>query len=149
MKSKLLALVFMVTVPGLFLALGQVNPAVGQGKKSTQLQDNGIGPIKSVTLGKTLDKKMVNQGEAIFYGKCALCHALNSMKAAPPLAGVTKKLSPVFIMNYLLNTSQMQQKDPYIKALMQYFQNVPKMPDQHLSKSQARAVLEFLRSTDK
>lgn len=147
MKSKLLALAVLVLTPALFLAFGPPNLAAGQGQQSSQLQDNGIGPIKSVTLGKTLDKKMVSEGQAIFYGKCSLCHALNSQKLAPPLAGVTKTLSPVFIMNYLLNTAQMQHKDPYIQQLMQYYQNVPKMPDQHLSKSKARAVLEFLRST--
>ncbi len=149
MKSKLLAGAILVLTPALFLAFGSLNLTAGQKQESSQIQDNGIGPIKSVVIGKTLNKKMVTEGQSIFYGKCSLCHALNSVKAAPPLAGVTKKLSPVFIMNYLLNTAQMQRKDPYIKELMQYFQNVPKMPDQHLSKSQARAVLEFLRSTAK
>ncbi len=139
----------MVLVPGLFLALGQMNPVDGKGQKSTQIKDNGIGPIKSVTVGKTLDKKMVAEGQVIFYSKCSKCHALNSTKAAPPLAGVTKMLSPAFIMNYLLNTTQMQQKDQYVKQLMQYYQSFPKMPPQNLSEGQARAILEFLRSTAK
>ncbi len=151
MKSKLLVLAVLILLPAVFMALGpqSLTAASSDAKQSSQLKDNGIGPVKSVTLGKTIDKKMVDEGQSIFFGKCSLCHAMNSQKLAPPLAGVTKTLSPVFIMNYLLNTAQMQEKDPYIQQLMQYYQSVPKMPDQNLSKSQARAVLEFLRSTEK
>ena len=116
-----------------------------QSKKETV--DNGIGPIKSVKLGK-IDQDLVSEGSSIFYSKCYLCHSVNQTKLAPPLHGVAKKQTPVFIMNYLLNTAEMQAKDPTIKALMQQFSNVPKMPDQQLSKDQARAVLEFLRTIE-
>jgi len=109
--------------------------------------DNGIGPIKSVKLGK-IDQDLVSEGNSIFYSKCYLCHDIDQTKLAPPLRGVAKKQTPVFIMNYLLNTAEMQAKDPAIKALMQQFSNVPKMPDQQLSKDQARAVLEFLRTIE-
>ena len=133
MKSKLFALTILVLIPLVFLAIGPLNLTAGQGKNSYQVQDNGIGPIKSVAIGKTLNKKMVGEGESIFYSRCSKCHGLNSTKAAPPLAGVTKVVSPVFIMNYLLNTAQMQQKDPYIRQVMQYYQSFPKMPPQNLS----------------
>ncbi len=109
--------------------------------------DNGIGPIKSVKLGK-IDQSLVSEGSSIFYSKCYLCHSINQTKLAPPLHGVAKTQTPVFIMNYLLNTAEMQAKDPTIKALMQQFSNVPKMPDQQLTKDQARAVLEFLRTIE-
>jgi cytochrome c len=107
--------------------------------------DNGIGPVKEVKLGK-LDDDMVQEGNGLFYSKCFLCHDVDQTKLAPPLRGVAKQRTPVFIMNYLLNTVEMQQKDPAVKALVEKFANVPKMPDQQLTKAQARAVLEFLRT---
>jgi len=116
-----------------------------QGKKESV--DNGIGPIKSVKLGD-IDQNLVDEGNSIFYSKCYLCHDVDQAKLAPPLRGVIKNESPVFIMNYLLNTAEMQEKDPKVKALMEQFPNVPKMPDQQLSKDQARAVLEFLRTVE-
>lgn len=118
---------------------------VPQGKK--EAVDNGIGPIKSVKLGK-IDQDLVDQGNSIFYSKCYLCHDVDETKLAPPLRGVAKKQTPVFIMNYLLNTVEMQEKDATIKALMEQFPNVPKMPDQQLTKDQARSVLEFLRTIE-
>ena len=116
-----------------------------QGKK--ERVDNGIGPIKSVKLGD-IDQSLVDEGNGIFYSKCYLCHDVDETKLAPPLRGVTKKQSPEFIMNYLLNTAEMQEKDATIKALMAQFSNVPKMPDQQLTKDPARAVLEFLRTVE-
>jgi mono/diheme cytochrome c family protein len=116
-----------------------------QGKK--EAVDNGIGPIKSVKLGK-IDQDLVDQGNSIFYSKCYLCHDIDQQKLAPPLRGVAKEQTPEFIMNYLLNTAEMQEKDPKIKALMEQFSNVPKMPDQQLTKDDARAVLEFLRTIE-
>ena len=107
--------------------------------------DNGIGPIKEVKLGK-IDDDLVQDGNGIFYSKCFLCHDVDQTKLAPPLRGVAKQRTPVFIMNYLLNTTEMQQKNPTVKALVEKFANVPKMPDQQLTKAQARAVLEFLRT---
>ncbi len=116
-----------------------------QGKKAAV--DNGIGPIKNVKLGK-IDQSLVDEGNSIFYSKCYLCHSVNQTKLAPPLRGIAKKQTPEFIMNYLLNTAVMQQKDANVKALMKKFSNVPKMPDQNLTKDQARAVLEFLRTIE-
>ncbi len=116
-----------------------------QGKKAAV--DNGIGPIKNVKLGK-IDQSLVDEGKSIFYSQCYLCHSVNQTKMAPPLRGIAKKRTPEFIMNYLLNTAVMQEKDPNVKALIKKFSNVPEMPDQNLTKDQARAVLEFLRTIE-
>jgi hypothetical protein len=64
----------------------------------------------------------------------------------PALKGVTKILSPEFIMNYLMNTSEMQKKNPYIQKLIGNWKTVPMMKDQKLKEKDARAVLEFLRT---
>ncbi|MGC8652806.1 MAG: c-type cytochrome [Candidatus Kryptoniota bacterium] len=116
--------------------------------KKKENVDNGIGPIKELKLSPKIDKNLVEEGSSIFYSKCYLCHDVDQTKLAPPLRGVAKKLTPVFIMNYLLNTAEMQEKDPIIKNLLKEYSNVPKMPNQQLTRQQARAVLEFLRTIE-
>ena len=116
-----------------------------QQNKNSQKADKGIGPIKEVKLG-SIDEQLVEKGSDIFQNKCSSCHDIDDVNLAPALKGVTKVLSPVFIMNYLMNTTEMQQKDPYVKSLIQQWKKVPVMMDQHLKKDDARAVLEFLRT---
>jgi hypothetical protein len=48
-------------------------------------------------------------------------------------------------MNYLLNTTEMQKKEPELKKLIKEYNGIV-MPDQGLNQSQARAVVEYLRS---
>ncbi len=117
-------------------------------KKGAQSTDKGIGQIKEVKLGN-IDQRLVDKGSDIFNNKCSACHNIDDVNLAPPLRGISKALSPVFIMNYLMNTTEMQKKDPYVKKLIQDWKKVPMMKDQHLKENEARAVLEFLRSIDK
>ena len=108
--------------------------------------DNGIGPVKSVTIG-TIDPKLVAAGSKIFNSKCIACHQLDTRLVGPPLRNITKKNTPEFIMNYLLNTTEMQKKDPIMEKLVDEYKIL--MPDQQLSQSDARAVLEYFRSVEK
>lgn len=156
MKSIIQLILFAVFI--LFLGFSLDNPAAVKPanqnyafqhkKKDSQLKDNGIGPIKELKLGP-INKSLVDKGSNLFYDKCSLCHDIDDVNLAPKLRGVTKVLPPVFIMNYLMNTKEMQQKDPYVKKLIQQWKKVPVMKDQKLKKKDARAVLEFLRSLDK
>ncbi len=134
-----------VFVAGLILFMGFTFEANYGGPQNKQLTDKGIGPIKVVKLGP-INKKLADKGNDIFENKCSACHDINDVNLAPALKGVTKTLSPVFIMNYLMNTKEMQQKDPYVKNLIQQWKRVPIMKDQRLKKDEARAVLEFLRT---
>lgn len=127
--------------------LSKANPEFQQKEKPGKLEDKGIGPIKELKLGN-IDQKLVDKGSDIFYDKCSLCHNIDDVNLAPPLRGISKYLPPEFIMNYLMNTTEMQKKDPYVKKLIQEWKKVPIMKDQHLKKKDARAVLEFLRSLD-
>lgn len=155
MKKTILAAISLAAIIFFMMGFEKVDStSLPKGEKTAYSQkekksavDNGIGPIKEVKLGP-IDQSMVDNGNAIFYSKCYLCHDVDQTKLAPPLRGVAKKLSPAFIMNYLLNTAEMQKKDPIIKALLKEYSNVPKMPDQQLTKEQAREVLEFLRTIE-
>ncbi len=106
-------------------------------------QDKGIGPIKALKLGP-LDQKLANEGKTTFETVCVSCHSLDKRLVGPPLGKVAKERSPEFIMNLLLNTAEMAQKDPIIKKLITDY-NVT-MPQPNINEKQARAILEYLRS---
>jgi len=108
-----------------------------------EINSVGIGPVEKVELG-SINQDLVQQGEQIFNSKCIACHTLEEKRLGPPLGNVTQKLRPEFIMNYLLNTNEMQEKDEYLKSLVKEYNII--MPDQNLNESEARSVLEFLRS---
>ncbi len=117
-------------------------------KKTEKPKENiGIGPIKEVKLGP-INEKLVSEGKNIFNTKCFACHRLDSKLVGPALNPIVKKTSPVYLMNYLLNTTEMQKKEPELKKLIKEYNGIV-MPDQGLNKSQARAVYEYLRSNVK
>ena len=117
-------------------------------KKTEKPKENiGIGPIKKLKLG-AIDAKLVKEGKNIFNSKCMACHRLDTKLVGPPLRNITKQYSPVYIMNYLLNTTEMQKKEPQLKKLIKEYNGVV-MPDQGLNKKQARSILEYLRSVVK
>ncbi len=110
---------------------------------SAETQDKGIGPIKEVKLGP-IDEKLVAQGEKLFAAKCTVCHQLDTKKIGPTLRDVTKQETPEFIMNMMLNTDQMERKNPHVKKLIAQYQTYMTILD--LSQDDARALLEYLRS---
>ena len=117
-----------------------VTPAHGDGS------DLGVGPIKKVTLGP-LDPAMAAKGKTLFQSHCFMCHSLDERKVGPPLGDVTKQRTPEFIMNMILNTSDMEQHDPTAKRLEAEYP--VKMPATNLNEKQAREILEYLRSVAK
>ncbi len=107
---------------------------------------NGIGPIAAFTL-EALDQELVEKGHGVFDVKCVACHKVNERLVGPPLAGVTVKRSPSFIMNMILNPEEMVKKHPEVKAMLAEFY-VP-MTFQNVTEEDARAILEYLRTLEK
>lgn len=116
-------------------------------QKKPSESEVGIGPIKEVKLGP-INKSMAAEGKKIFDTKCFACHRLDTKLVGPALKPIVKKLPPVYLMNYLLNTTEMQKKDPQLKKLIKEFNGVL-MPDQQLTEKQARDVLEYFRTIEK
>jgi len=107
---------------------------------------NGIGPIAAFTL-EPLNQALVEKGHGVFDVKCVACHKVNERLVGPPLAGVTVKRSPSFIMNMILNPDEMVKKHPEVKAMLAEFY-VP-MTFQNVTEEDARAILEYLRTLEK
>jgi len=105
--------------------------------------DKGVGPVKNVTIGP-LDQALANKGHGIFKANCTACHKINKRYIGPALKGVTKRQSPEWIMNMILNPEVMIVKNATAKALLAKF-NAP-MANQHLNQEQARAIYEYFRT---
>jgi cytochrome c551/c552 len=112
-----------------------------------QDKDRGIGPVKTVELGP-INKKMTDDGKSIFNTKCIICHDLDQKKVGPPIRNITKDRTPEYIMNMMVNYAQMLKEDPILKDQFKRFNNVP-MTDPALNQTQARSLLEYLRSVAK
>jgi hypothetical protein len=107
--------------------------------------EHGIGPITSpITLDARVDKAMAEKGEEIFEEKCSACHKMTERYVGPAISDVMKRRSPAFVMNMALNPLEMVEKHPETKKLLGEF--FVAMPNQGLTKEEAREVLEHLRS---
>jgi len=107
------------------------------------LDNKGIGPIKNVKLG-AIDDKMVAKGKELFKINCTACHKIKKKYIGPALKDITKRRSPEWIMNMILNSDEMLKKDPVAKALIAKY-NAP-MAQQQIPKNDVRAILEYLRT---
>lgn len=117
-------------------------PAAG-GLSDFELK-HGIGPVtEEVTLGP-LDAALAKQGEAVFEGKCSACHKAAERYVGPPLGGVVGRLSPAFVMNMVLNPEGMYTRHPDVRKLLAEY--MTQMPNQQLTRDDARAVVEYLRT---
>jgi cytochrome c551/c552 len=109
------------------------------------MQDKGIGPVTSVTLGP-IDDKLVAEGDTIFKAKCSACHKMDKRRVGPALRGITAKRTPEWIMNLILNPAEMLEKNAQAKALLAEY-STP-MADQNITEPEARALLEYLRTKE-
>lgn len=112
---------------------------------SVDLSNKGIGPIKSLTLGSTIDNTMANKGKQIFKTKCSACHRVDRKFIGPNPTGIMERRSPEWTMNMIMNPTEMVQKDPLAKELLAQFNGAP-MADQNIQEEEARAILEYFRT---
>ncbi len=109
--------------------------------------ENGLGPIKEkIELG-TLDPALATKGNGIFEAKCSMCHKMDTTYVGPSLGEVTTRRTPVYIMNMVLNPQEMVEHHPVAKQLLA--ERMTFMPNQQLTRDDARAVLEYLRTQSK
>ena len=100
-----------------------------------------------VQLTTPLNAEWVTQGKGIYDMKCQSCHKLNEERVVGPgWAGVTKRREPHWIMNMITNVDIMLEQDAEAQKLLE--QCLVRMPNQNISKEEARSVIEFMRSND-
>lgn len=107
------------------------------------MEDKGIGPITSITLAE-IDEAMVAEGEVIFKAKCSACHKITKRFVGPGLAGVTERRTPEWIMNMILDPELMVAENQIAKDLLAEY--LAPMANQNLTETEARQILEYLRT---
>lgn len=107
----------------------------------------GIGEVKHVELNTPLDAAMVASGKAIYELKCAACHRLTAQRVVGPgWKGVSEKRKPEWMMNMIMNVDVMLAEDPAAQALLK--ECLTRMPNQNLTRQDARDVVEFIFAND-
>jgi mono/diheme cytochrome c family protein len=113
-------------------------------------EGKGVGPFadKTITVGPGIDDAMAAKGKTQFEAKCTACHKLGTEKyVGPGLKGVTERRKPEWILNMIINPSEMTQKDPQAKELLA--EHLTQMAKQDVSEDDTRNILEYLRQNDK
>jgi cytochrome c551/c552 len=154
MKRKLIAAIIILSSGWLFFS--SCGEGVQKDEKPVDVQDltknqpEVHGPeIKEsdVIISSPLDQNMVSAGKGIYELKCQSCHRLTADRlVGPGWKDVTKRRKPVWIMNMATNVDMMLETDAEAQKLLE--QCMVRMPNQNLSKDQARTVLEFMRNND-
>jgi mono/diheme cytochrome c family protein len=117
------------------------------GSASEGTNPKGIGPHQDVQLTHPLDEKMIAAGKNEYDVKCASCHKLTDERlVGPGWKGVTDRRTPEWIMNFITNTEEMIEKDTAAQNMLEIC--LVKMPNQGLSETDARNVLEYMRKND-
>ena len=118
---------------------------VGGSEVPVDLSNKGIGPIETVDFSNPIDVEMVTLGENAFKQKCMACHMANRKLIGPAMSGIYERRSPEWVINLLLNPTQMLKEDPIANALLKEYNNVM-MLNQNLTQDEARAIAEYLRT---
>ena len=129
-------------------------PAVSDETAATPAADpssydpnRGIGKFKDVELGATLDQAMAKKGEEVASVKCTSCHKLTDEKlVGPGWKGISERKKPEWIMNFITNPDPMIDKDPELQAQLELC--LVRMPNQSLSDTDAREIVEYMRKND-
>jgi len=109
----------------------------------TKKDDKGVGMIKEVKLGE-IDKNMVVEGQALYQQKCSTCHRMDEKLIGSPLRGITRRRTPEWIMNMILNPDGMIKENKEARELFEKLK--VRMAPQNMNEDEARKILEYLRS---
>ncbi len=115
-----------------------------QGNLTSWEIQNGIGPVVEEVQLAAVDNALAESGKSIFVQKCATCHYLDMKKTGPPLRDVTKRRSPAYVLNQILNPEQMGKMHPDGRQLVAQYAQF--MTIQGITHENALELLDFLRS---
>jgi cytochrome c551/c552 len=114
-------------------------------KAPVNVENVGIGPIKSMAFDTNIDAALAEEGSTIFKQKCTACHMPDRKLIGPAMKGIYDRRNPAWVMNMILNPTEMLQKDETAVALLKEYNNVM-MLNQNLSQEEARALAEYFRT---
>lgn len=120
--------------------------AAEESSPADPMESAGIGPVENVELGE-LDQALAEEGKLLFKDKCSACHKADKKYIGPAPKDILERRSPEWVMNMILNPTEMIQKDPTAKKLLAEA-NGAIMANQNLERKEARAILEYFRTIE-
>ena len=120
-----------------------------QSKESSNssLDNKGIGPISNIVFDNEINQNLAKSGKKLFNQLCTSCHMIKEESVGPAIKGILERRSPEWIMNMILNPTEMLQKDPIAKKLLAEYNN-EYMYNQNLIEDEAREIIEYFRTLD-
>ncbi len=110
------------------------------------MKDKGIGPITHVDISNEIDNNMTERGKEIFKSMCSACHKIDQRVIGPALGGITKRRTPEWIMNMIMNPDQMVKENAQARKLLAEY--ISPMANQNLTEEETRSILEYFRDND-
>ena len=99
-------------------------------------------------VSEPVDAALATKGAALFKSKgCVTCHGFGKRVIGPDLAGVSKRRTSRWMESQILHPEKMIVQDPIAKALFAQYK-IP-MTNQNLTADQAKAVVEYIKQTDR
>ena len=109
------------------------------------MSNKGIGPVKQLKLASEIDQNMAKEGEVLYQQYCTACHKPDKQYIGPPPKDILERRTPEWVMNMILNPTEMLKEDPLAKQVLAA-SNGAVMADQGLKEDQARKILEYFRT---
>ena len=109
------------------------------------LDNKGIGLVKELKLPDEVDLALALKGKESFGKKCISCHIVDKKLVGPALKGILERRTPEWIVNMIINPTEMLSEDPLAKELLEEFQGIP-MINENIPEEEARALLEYFRT---
>ena len=131
--------------PEAFSFKKEVSSSKPNASEMVDLENKGVGPVTQVLFSDEIDQELVQNGQRIYEEKCTVCHKVGETFIGPPPNDILKRRTPEWVMNMILNPSEMIEKDTLAKALFMEF-NGQLMTNQNLKQQEARAILEYFRT---
>ncbi|NCQ19161.1 MAG: cytochrome C [Ignavibacteria bacterium CG_4_8_14_3_um_filter_37_9] len=109
--------------------------------------ENGIGPVKEKLSLGAVDAAKAAEGKKLFEAKCAQCHKLDERYTGPAIRNVTKRRTPEYVINMIMNPEEMVKKHPEAKKL--FALHATQMTFQNVTQDDAFKILDYFRSEEK
>lgn len=109
------------------------------------MDNEGVGPFKNVTLDSEINQELASAGEEKFNAICTACHMAEQRMIGPALKGVFERRNPAWVMNMIIGPDKMLKEDPIAQALLKEHNNAI-MLNQNLTEDETRQVTEYLRT---
>ena len=114
---------------------------------SSLKNNKGIGPVSEIVFDNEINQNQAQSGKKLFNQLCTSCHMIKEESIGPAIKGILDRRSPEWIMNMILNPTEMLQEDPIAKKLLVEYNN-EYMYNQNLIEDEAREIIEYFRTLD-